>query len=407
MTAGVRAAAPKGPVVAEFYFYCYPWDLEQEGLEAATARLAGEIGVDAVSVAAVHPAVEELRPRGPAGGKTLVHQAAAYFQPAAALYTGTNIKPNVASGLKGRNPLERIALAVSKQQLRLRLALSACRNPVLAERYPMACGENAFGEKDGRWLCPSNPDVRAYVAALAEDLTTNYPATTLDLADADFGDGAGLIHFLESGVQPAELDRVLWAWCFCPSCRQRAAAAGVDVEAALRVVRERVDGMLQTRPRGYEEPAGSLPASLPELAAYQNMRIEAVSSLVELVRGRVPCRMVIEASKPVLLSGVCVQSLGVRCDGFVLRPGASEGGPVQEHPALARGVGQAGAAERTSLLLPCSPPGVGDGDALVRLVHEAAGGGFAGVGFFNYGLASEACLEWVRRAIRYARREQG
>ena len=392
--------------MTQFCFCCYPWDLEAEGIETAVARLAGEIGVDAVSVAAVHADVAELRPRGPEAGKTVVREAAVNFQPAAPLYAGTRIKPNVPSGPKTRNLLDKIARAAQKQRLALRVGLSACRNPVIAERYPIAVCENVFGEKDRRRLCPSNPDVRAYVSALAEDLTTNYPATTLDLSDPDFGDGAGLGRFLSDAVQPSETERVLWSWCFCPSCRQRAEDLGADVEAASRTVRQQLTNMLEIRPRGNPPDFDSLLANDRDLAAYQNMRIQSVCSLVRMICSRVDARVIMEISATDSVSGSRVRDLRECCGGLAFRACPRGAGVLAEDHELVERAREAGGPENIELLYPCSPPAVMDGDVLVRSVHQAAAAKFAGLAFVNYGLAAEACLEWVRRAVRYARRER-
>jgi hypothetical protein len=392
--------------VAEFYFYCYPWDLEEEGVEAAMARLAGEIGADAVSVTAIHQDVAKLRPRGREGAKTTLRKAAAHFQPSVPLYAGTPIKPNVAAGLKSRNPLDKIARAAEKQRLSLRLGLSACADSAIVERHPTAACVNVLGETDPHRLCPSNPDVRAYLSASAEDLASNYPVTALDLSNADFGDGAGLGRFLDEGVQPSRLDRLLWSWCFCPSCRQRATAAGVDPEAVARSVRTHLEKMLAMEPGRDLTPSGSSFLGSTELEAYQNVRIETVCSLVRMVRSRVRCRLFLQPSMPSSVSAASLGRLRECCESFALLVRPGEASSRDEQSDFSERVRQGGAAASVHSLFPCCPPAMPDGDTLVRLVHEAADGGFAGIGFLDYGLAPEACLGWVRRAIRYARRQQ-
>lgn len=53
----------------------------------------------------------------------------------------------------------------------------------------------------------------------------------------------------------------------------------------------------------------------------------------------------------------------------------------------------------------CWPPMCKDGPALVSAVHEASQAGCLAVGFAHYGAAPLASLEWIRQAVRYARRE--
>ena len=47
----------------------------------------------------------------------------------------------------------------------------------------------------------------------------------------------------------------------------------------------------------------------------------------------------------------------------------------------------------------------GDDPALVAAVHESVQAGHSEIGFYADGLLPASCLDWVRQAIRYARRE--
>ena len=84
-------------------FECFPWDLDLEGYDESLARLAGEIGVDAILVPAVHEGIRELRPRAAEGTRAFVCRAAAHFQPNAKLYSGLRIRPIAAAWMKTRN----------------------------------------------------------------------------------------------------------------------------------------------------------------------------------------------------------------------------------------------------------------------------------------------------------------
>src|SRR5262249_33730749 len=99
-----------------FYFYCYPWDLEDEGLEISLGRLAGEIGVDGITVAATETDIRMIRGRPLGGRRTFISPAGAHFQPDPAIHRGNRIRPIPASWMKSKNPLERIAKVAEKER---------------------------------------------------------------------------------------------------------------------------------------------------------------------------------------------------------------------------------------------------------------------------------------------------
>jgi len=79
-------------------FLCHPWDLEHDGVELAVARLAGEVGVDTMTVTASCAAVEEFRARPGQGPRTIRLAAGLHFQPTAGFYANARIKPALRLG---------------------------------------------------------------------------------------------------------------------------------------------------------------------------------------------------------------------------------------------------------------------------------------------------------------------
>jgi hypothetical protein len=327
-------------------------------------------------------------------------EAGAHFIPARKHYVDLRIRPTSAPWMKSRNPLEKIVCQAKRVGLKTRASLSCCRSDVLAAKYPDAVCVNVFGTPSVEQLCPANPDVRGYAAALIEDLSTNYPFETLELSHADFGDGRDLRRYLTRGVTLSDMDRALWSWCFCAACRQRAADAGVDVETASAKARDHLERMFRLDPP-IHTTLESLLAAEPSLAAYQRIRIDTVSSLAKSVRSRTKLRLVLEAGAPRPASGADWESLRECMDGFLeVLPGGDGPGPSFED--LVRTAGGPG---RVDVLVPCCPPEIRDGPSLVAVVHRATQAGHASIGFDNYGLSAEACLDWARQAIRFAKRQ--
>ncbi|MBN2562213.1 MAG: hypothetical protein JXQ75_14915 [Phycisphaerae bacterium] len=386
------------------FFWCYPWDIEDEGTEAALGRMAGDIGLDAVSVATTCRDVKAFRARAVSGPKTIERDAAAHFRPDGKCYVNTRLRPVAASWMKSRNPLEKIAREADKQGLKLRAWTVCCHGSAMLSRYPTASCTDLFGDPSSTWLCPSNPDVREYVAALAEDLSTNYPLEAVELMDFGFS-GLHVHRYVQMGFLPGDVETTLLGWCFCSSCRQRAMDAGIDVEAVVGSATGHIDRMLRV-----EQPLHasfqSLLADDDHLSAYHRMRVDAVTSLLRMVRSRTRARLLIDVPSVPGGSrdtGVEPAEMGQHCDGFLLPfPRADAPDERQFFGALVK---VAGGADRIDVSMACCPPGVKDAQTLVAQVHRASREGCRSIGFFNYGLAPEPCLDWVRQAVRFARRE--
>ena len=395
----------------QFFFRCYPWDLEEEGIEAALDRMA-ELGVDAASIVTVHHRVSELRPRATFGRRVTEMEAGAHFIPTRKCYVNTRIRPTSAGWMKSRNPLEKIVRQAERRGVKLRASLSCCRSDAMVAKYPDAACVNVFGAPSAERLCPAIPDVREYAGALVEDLSTNYPFETLEVSHADFGNGEDFQRYLTRGVTPGAADRALWSWCFCAACRQRAADAGLDVEATAEKVREHLERMLRLEPPTHAT-FESWPVAEASLAAYQRMRVEAVTSLAKSIRSRTKARLVLDLNLPSWTCGVNMEHLREQADGFMLAfPGgealSAESRYAEEtnlRMSFDDSVRAAGGAGRVDVSVLCCPPGARDGPSLVATVHRARQAGHASIGFFNYGLAPEPCLDWVRQAVRFAKRE--
>ncbi|MCG8407253.1 MAG: hypothetical protein MI923_18805 [Phycisphaerales bacterium] len=373
------------------FFWCYPWDLADEGYERALTRLVGEIGVDAVSVAATTHRVRSFRPRLTEGPRTVSYDAAAHFQPSGRCYANTQLRPTAAAWMKTRNPLEKIARLAEQNAIKLRVWTVCCQHDTLSARHPMATRVDVFGDRFDGWLCPSNPDVREYVAALAEDLTTNYPVETIELEAMDFDMADRRV---ELGIDSHPIGRALMDWCFCSSCRQRAMDAGVDTASVKASALSHLDRAFRLEPPAF----GSfelLLANDTHLAGYQKMRIDAVTSLVQMVRSRTSARLMVHRNGRSKHGGADPSALAAHCDGFLL-PWAH--GRVQSDDTEDD-------RSKVEVRINCCPPHMKDGPSLVTQVHQASQAGHPAIGFHHYGMTPEPCLDWIRQAIRYARRE--
>jgi len=192
----------------------------------------------------------------------------------------------------------------------------------------------------------------------------------------------------ELGWEPTATERSLLSWCFCASCRQRAAEAGVDVQRVQSLVSDLLTNAMRLEPAGYASLSAMLAEHEP-LAAYRAMRDDVEDSLLRMVRTRTTTRLVMHAAagEPAIadqsphLDGLVRRWESERAHGGIRRCGRHARSP------------SAGFAQRPS------PRGGGTqglrGGARARrflpIRHHARA--VPGIG--------------VRQAIRYARRESG
>lgn len=389
--------------MTQTFFWCYPWDLEDEGYETAIGRLAGEIGVDAISLGLVLPDIVQFRPRSTGGPRTVRRPAAAHFKPSAESYVNTPLCPPAASWMKSRNPIEQIAGTAERNGLKLRAWIVACDNVTLVKRHPSAGCVDVFGDAITGRLCPSNPDVRQYIAGLVEDLVSNYSVDAVELQSVDFGEEAIPSEPHETNFDFGTIGRVLKNWCLCAACRQRAEELDIDsraVESAVRAILERV---LRLEPLQYET-FEELMGEVSVLGDYARMRCEAVSSLIRTVRKRAGGRLLLHVPHDESVGGTEVQSLSEYCARFVIPPSR---GPRDPSPGAVSERFQRASlgADRLEIGVNGHPPHINQGPDLVKWVREAWQAGYGGIGFANYGVMPEPCLDWVRQAIRFARRD--
>ncbi|NWG32780.1 MAG: hypothetical protein HXY29_15000 [Rhodocyclaceae bacterium] len=377
---------------------CYLWDLVDEGIEDVLDRLKGEAGIRGITVPAVCRPIQQFRPHAGVLPRVFRSPGGAQFQPAAALYAGTRLRPVTAAWLRARNPLAQVAQACAKRGMNLRVSIDACYQPALAERHPGCAPRNAFGEGISGWLCPVNPEVRDHLRALAEDLTQNYAVAALEVDWLGFPDTGWL---WECGTVPDWLASL----CLCDSCRQLATRQGVDAAAAAKVVQELLEQVLANGVSG--ATAGTVEALLaeePALAAYADWGVSQVTSLAEGLRKSCRCRLVIARRWPDRLdAGTDYPAIARHCDALLAE--ASPGNAEAIETTVKQLAREAGDVSRVELRIAVLMGDCPDSASLVRLVSQAARMGVAGAELRNYGLLPLARLAWIKQAARFAQRE--
>ncbi|UCE60602.1 MAG: hypothetical protein JSU63_02400 [Phycisphaerales bacterium] len=373
------------------FIIAYPWDLVDEGVDTVLDRLHGEIGVSGLSVWASVPPVTQLRLRD-VEPRILRTRGGLCFQPSDNFYADTRAKPIVSEWAKTQNPLHVIAAGCAERGLELRLRVSAAATGRLATEYPeMAC-KNIFGDASKMGVCLANPDVQAYLCGLAGDLLTHYKPAGLVVTDF-------IIRWMEAlkldlGSRPHHEPTygALLSLCFCESCRQKAAEAGVAVDRALDSALEAVLGAFGASDD--DETLGTILAEHVELGRYCVWSAGEVTSLLKRMTDACDCELLLHRNPG---ESLWRQSPSIDCSvpaavvTSVDDPGQLEGALGKE-------------AQRNELSVPASFAIGSDSGMLVRVLSRAGEIGYAGAEIDNYGLLPDAAFTPIKQAARFAKR---
>lgn len=387
----------------EANLWCYPWDLEDEGIDRALDVIQGELGATGISVATVYHSVDHLRshPHAPPGW--FRSAGGMQFQPHASLYRGTRARPVVAEWLRTRNPLAAISEACAKRGLALRGWTVCCHGSAMAAKNPALAMKDIFGGASPAWLCPLNPDVQENLRAVVEDLTHSYRFDAIELEACGFPASCHSHGHEKVGVDPGPVGRLLLTLCLCESCRQAASQAGLDVAAVERSAKTDLERILRGEAETPMPDLDEYVTTRPPLRAFLAWRAKGVADLVSRLRPACAAKLLAMRAGDATTTGTDPRQIAANCDGLLaLGYGADEAGIER---LVKQAADETGSPQRVWLGLDVTGHRTKDSASLVRHVGCAARLGVAGVSFYNYGIIPPGRLPWVQQAIRYGRRE--
>ena len=376
--------------------WAYPWDIMDDGADTALDAIA-DAGLDAVSVASSYHTFFQIRPHRPGRKVIFAAESAIYFQPDLKLYEDTPIKPNVSPIARDLNPLRRISDGCDARNLDL-ISWTVClHNTCLGLRYPESAEQNLFGDPYPNALCPGAPSVRAYMRALCMDLATNYNLRAVELEMLNYTSFSPHIGHAKIGVELGAVERFLLSLCFCPGCSDRARERGIDVEGLRKTLAEPLEDALQNnRPSG--QRVDDLLAEHPELAAYLDMRREAVSSLVREIKEEIRTDLHFLFMGNPRISGAEYREIASIADKveilcYTPSPDAIEERIQRMLPHLDR-------SDQLVVGLSAYDPAAPDPETLEANVHRARSLNVGVLSFYNYGVMPLENLGWVARALQ-------
>ncbi len=374
-----------------------PWVHAQRGGELLD-RVAGEVGAQHLTVPVISGPVRELRFDSGDAPHLFASEGGWHYPADRQRYPGHANRVRSAGWTGRKNWLEAVCEAARRMGLSVvfRVDLRAVAHLTVHEEHLLA--RNAWGEPDSLLgPCVSSPLLRDLLRETLEDLAAFEP-DGFEIADWLPGQPAG------GGRSPldwhAELNR-LYGVCFCPACREIGAAAGpleaesrsdqvsgLDPDAVARSVQVQLSNWAAADPTSHpprrDPPAERYSQALQQANAdwLRRLALRHVPRAIHLLCNDGARR---EAG-PWLADGVPPL---VRLDSDAARLDAWLDNAENAQDALA---------------MPCWRPAFSSGQELNRSVKRLADAGTSYFDFEDLHTAPAPAVEWLRQAVRYARR---
>jgi hypothetical protein len=378
-------------MAATFGLVYPPWNhtTRPDGL---LERAAGEVGIDHLTVPVIAGERTQFRLWGGYESPHFHTEGGWHYPPQAKRYGSCGVRPRPARWCGTRDVLADIRGRADQLGLRLVLRIELGRIRPLVEHTPELRCRNAWGDEllaYGPCVCSSS--FRELLRASLADLARYEPAG-FELASPTLNPA-----WLGAGPDPGRAP--LASCCFCAACRQIAAMAGIDADAAAQEVRAAVERLAQA-----ETDAGrAAEITSGVLAQYERAREEDRRSwlvrLAETLAGRtVHLKMRLSEGVPGWPDPEGRRELrGL----YELEAGwLSSAGREWFSESLRRIPGPKGLAMH--VLVHCG--GATPAEELVRRTSAAAADGVDYFDFEGLEEAPTAAVTWLRQAVRYARR---
>jgi hypothetical protein len=385
-----------------------------EGVESVVTAVQSRAGLSGINLAVSYHSGMFLLPHNPRR-KLYFPQPGLYFVPDKARYSGLSLRPRV-DDLAASGVGEALRRETARRGMQLNAWAVCLHNTGLGMSHPEVTSINAFGDHVLPSLCPSNPAVRAYVRALAEDLSArDYDAILFESLEYQSAGPHGYHHEI-SGLELTPFARYLLGLCFCEHCLSAALQVGVSGARVRVFVREELDRVFADEDRARTGDIGwpqIRTLADGELGAYHDARVRVVTSLYAEIRaawpGSGPRLEVIDFGPLRSLgwdgtsqeSGLDLRALATYVDALHPCPYFASADGVTRSMAQYRERAPAGMP-----LIPAIraiPPQVHDEAGLLAHVLACEPRVVSGYTFYNYGFMALTTLDWIRRSLAGAR----
>jgi hypothetical protein len=368
-------------------------------------RAIGEVGFDHLTIPVITGPLHQFRPNPDLPPHAFHTEGGWHYPPESARYRSVSVRPRPARWFGKRDVLARVCEVAAKRNVSVILRVDLRAVTGLLEHDPHLRSRNAWGDENmAVGPCVINPDLRELLRCAIDDLLRYEPA------------GVELVDWTpDEGLERGRSDtrglrghcRTLTEICFCPACRQSAATGGLDPEQVARSVRVHFEQLISSSDDEQygERLRNDEPLRQYLLARRRNSR-RWVARLAE-ANGRLRWYTLHEHwgrdehwlgsinELPAPDSDALIPL--VRC-AHLPPEGSSSYGLLQPTSD--------GQREVSALALPVWRPFVDHPTELVRGVSQATKSGATFIDFEGLEEAPAMVVDWLRQAVRYARRAQ-
>lgn len=385
--------------------FIYPWDIAAAGVEQVIHDFQAA-GCNTIAVNSSYHQGRFLHPLKPSFYS--IHQSAISFEPELARYG--RLHPLVHEDIAKKQILQKTRAAAEQAGIDFVTWWVGLHNSSLGRQNPDLCVQNVWDDRYTYSLCPSQPDVRLYAAALFEDTLASVKPKRIITESAAF---LPMLHGEHHEVILLNISRTaewLLSLCFCDSCRQNAFKRGIDVLQVIRIVQKLVEDRIEYDLEPLQEEPFDLPHLLleyPELYNYQLARMNSVTQLVwdlsdiakqyKVAFDYIPSAVPFPANQA-FIEGVSLRQIAGLIDRFIpLAYGNAESAQHTLRTVSGYASGRAiGAALSLHYRINSSR------ESLLQQVQAVVESGTEAVFYYNYGLMNRRRLSWIKEANAYA-----
>ncbi|GHV48209.1 hypothetical protein FACS189499_07150 [Clostridia bacterium] len=393
---------------AEAGMFMYPWAV---GDFAAFTEKYSTLGLNGIAPAFQYHRGTFLQADN--GRVYRLPESALSFRPNAALYGESGLVPAVNEAAAKSDVTARIAEWAKKSGIAVNAWTVLLHNSSIGGKNRELTVENAFGDRYEHALCSANERVRNYSDALITDICANSAPENILVESATFIPAFHGGHHEISNVIVSPALHFLYSLCFCPRCMEKANAAGADAEKARYSVKSLAVKLLNSEPYCGENGEGWIAAVFlekPEIFLYEKARQANTAAYIEFLGNvihRNKARFRLMPNQPPLPDnsayneGMSYAEVGRLSAVDEYLPLIYSGGENYRNVRAALRLFD----EKTPMggAFTLHPGRYPDKGSFIGAVAAAAEDGCRTAYFYNYSIASEERLGWIREAAQLLR----
>ena len=385
--------------------YTYPWDLADDGVDAALDRIVDLTGCSEIQLTPSYHVSNYFLPHNPKSPIRFGENGAVFFRPELSRYDATEIKPHVSGCVTTPDYFERLVDAINRKGLVFSAWNVYFFNHYLSEKHPQFAKHDVFGTPYIGQLSPSSKGRagvrrRAHARGHGPLPTPRRPHRGAPAADVASRDAQEQVSGRHLGAVPVPSRRLLQSRIHA---KRRGSGHGRgdlplgSGRLAARRTRKDTDGAGPPTTRDAEWIAnafdGRLRKYLDILNAHTTGLWLRVAEVIKKGGGKV--------QSDYLAHGIRTDTNGLepRINKHIDR--LTAGLPATEDDAKAQMREYLDMiAPGGEVFVPVGPGNITEAAPLVERTRAVAEAGAAGALFYNYGLMREEVLGFVGEALR-------